>query len=163
MNNIEKCWVRSLYMIATTTITPPTTTVTGIAINYSEVAGNRNLTCLLMGFCTWHWVWFRDQRKEILHRDSPPGGVVENVSGTVYTGAGCFHIWPPGSLNSPKFAGRPFSLSAIAWDSAQMDYYSLCLMSVQSGAQMRGIQAAKVNISTPGSKNTGLGLRSLLF
>lgn len=102
MNNIEKDWVYSLHITGTITITQPTTTMTIIALNYSEVTGNRNLTCIFMGSCTWHWVWFRDQRKQNLCLDSLPRGVAQNyVSGTLYTGADSFHIWPPGSLTLP--------------------------------------------------------------
>lgn len=83
----------------------------------------------------------------------------DDVSGTLYTGAGYFHMRLPGSVNPPKASGSPFPLSAIEWDSAQMDSCSLCLTPVQRGAQVCLLQAAKVNISTPKSKNTGPELR----
>lgn len=38
--------------------------------------------------------------------------------------------WLPEPSRPPKVAGMPFSLSAIVWDSTQMDYCSLCLTSV---------------------------------
>lgn len=59
---------------------------------------------------------------------------MQKVSGTSHTGAGCFHMWPPGAQNPSKVAGMPFSLSAIVWDSTQMDHPTPCLASAQSSA-----------------------------
>lgn len=94
---------------------------------------------LISGFPYRALRWFRGQRKENLFRDSLPGHAGQNdVSGTLYTGAGYFHVWLPGPLNPPKFAGRPFSLSATVWDSAQTDCRSPCLTAVRSGAELTG-------------------------
>lgn len=68
--------------------------------------------------------------------------------------------WLPAPAKGCRQAILPVCHSV---DTAQMGYHSLCLTSVQNGAQVRGLQAAKVNISTPKSKDTGSGLRILPF
>lgn len=154
-----KYWVYSLHMTGTTTITPPATTITMMTVNDSGRTGNRNLACLLTGFPTWHWLWFRNQRKENLFRERLPEGAGQNVSGPSYTGADFLQTWPPGSLNLANVAGMPFSPSAMARPLPRCTI-TLHLTSVKSGAQAGGLQAVKINISSLESKDTGSGLIS---